>query len=153
MLDTLPFQHVVHPALSNIVHKKKRITYGTSIRHDKRSENLVSIPYSGQSNTLMMYRSVRPPILTPANTINPPPPYGDLSSAKAGLFRAPCSLQMSTHLLSDSTLNHDLSEKRTDLHSACFHPRCSSAQFLRSLRCCGVNLVHTMGLRAQRPLP
>ncbi|PSN51741.1 hypothetical protein C0J52_13457 [Blattella germanica] len=36
---------------------------------------------------------------------------------------------MSTRRLSDSTLNLDPSEKRTDLHSACLHPRCSTAQF------------------------
>ncbi|PSN35364.1 hypothetical protein C0J52_11494 [Blattella germanica] len=47
--------------------------------------------------------------------------------------------------MSDSTLNLDSSDKRTDLHSVCLHPRCSSAQFLRSPRCCGVNLVHTWG--------
>ena len=67
---------------------------------------------------------------------------------KAGLLRVPCSLKMSTRRLSDSTLNRDSSEKRTDLHSACLHPRCSSAQFLRSLWCCGVNLEHIMSLLA-----
>ena len=37
-------------------------------------------------------------MLTPAHTINPPSPYGDLSRTKAGLFRVSCSLQVRTQV-------------------------------------------------------
>ena len=106
MLDTLFFQHVVHQPNSVetciIVHKKKRIIYCTTIAHDRRLENIVSIPYSVKSTTNTDSCSHH----QPTTAI-----WGCFLYKNWVFFRIPCSLQMNTRRLSDSTLNHDSSEK------------------------------------------